>query len=99
MAIIITVPSQRVAVGYADEEFCTLSRQMGYFFKETPLARQAITTIVIWNDQSIEAAEVVNSGHRENLSQGDVNSVDTVTQWQIETRREGRLVTGKMDIW
>ena len=41
---------------------------------------------------------MVNSGHRENLSQGDVNSVDTVTQWQIETRRDGRLVTGKMDI-
>ena len=78
MAIIITVPSQPVAVGYADAEFCTLSRQMGYFFKEIPLARQAITTIVIWNDQSIEAAEVVNSGHRVNLSQGDVNSVDTV---------------------
>ena len=47
VTIIITVSSQRVAVGYADAEFCTLSRQTGYFFKETPLARLAITTIVI----------------------------------------------------
>ena len=88
VTIIITVPSQRVAVGCADAEFCTLSRQMGYFFKETPLARQAVTTIVILYDHRFEAAEVVNSGHRAYLSHGDVNSVDTVRQRQIEGRRE-----------
>ena len=90
MTIIITVPSQRarVAVGCAAAEFCTLSRQMGYFFKETPLARQAVTTIVILYDHRFEAAEVVNSGHRAYLSHGDVNSVDTVRQRQIEGRRE-----------
>ena len=63
---------------------------MGYFFIETPLplARQAVTTIVILYDHRFEAAEVVNSGHRAYLSHGDVNSVDTVRQWQIEGRRE-----------
>ena len=36
---------------------------------------------------------MVNSGHRVNLSHGDVNSVDTV--WQIEGRRE----VGDREIW
>ena len=36
VTIIITVPSQRVAVGYADAEFCTLSRQMGSISLKKP---------------------------------------------------------------
>ena len=66
---------------------------MGYFFKETPLARQAVTTIVILYDHRFEAAEVVNSGHRAYLSHGDVNSVDTVRQRQIVGRREVGYLT------